>query len=125
MSIVEQLRTIRVLWRQPYVLTLWGIPYTMRPGQQPYDLWKAHRDYLGPRPGHYGAARIDLSDWIALGEPGWWGSRSGADIQAIEAFLAVHRGNIPQNPCEWSELQPEPVVPEGHADELESQSQNG
>lgn len=116
MTLTEKLSTIRILWRQPDLLTLWGIPYRMRPGQQPYDLWRAHRDWRAPRPGHYGSHQIDLSDWVPLGQPGWWGDRTRGEIATIEAFLARHKGNIPGNPCEWIEIESvEPAVPEGQS----------
>lgn len=105
---MDKLQTIKVLWRQPDTLTLWGIPYRMREdvGQQPYDLWKAHRDYVLPKPGWYGSKQIDLSDWIYLGEPGWYGNLSKEDQAAIEQFLAKH--DVPGGPCEWSDISGEP-----------------
>jgi len=104
----EKLASIQVLWRQPDTLTLWGIPYKMRSdvGQQPYDLWKARRDYVPPKPGWYGSKQIDLSDWIYLGEPGWWGHYSKKDQEIIEEFLVKHKDAIPGGPCEWSEVSP-------------------
>jgi hypothetical protein len=101
-----KLSTIRVLWRQPDSLALWGIPYKMRRdvGQQPYDLWKARRDYVAPKPGWYGSKQIDLSDWIWLGSPGWWCDTSKEDQAAIEEFLAARKDMIPRGPCEWCEL---------------------
>jgi hypothetical protein len=44
---------------------LYGIPYDMRPGQQPSDLERAQREYVAPPPGTYGSKRIDL-DWVYL-----------------------------------------------------------
>lgn len=105
MTFQEKLASIKVLWRQPDLLTLWGVPYLMRPGQQPYDLWKARRDYVEPLPGWYGSKRINLDDWIHLGEPGWWGTTPPEDIKLTETFLAKHKGNIPHNPCEWTVLE--------------------
>ncbi len=99
---IEKLKSIVVLWRQPDLLTLWGIPYDMRPGQQPYDLWKAWRDYVPPLPGWYGSKRICLDDWVYLGEPGWWGTLTREDQKLIEEFLAKHKDDIPHGPCEWS-----------------------
>jgi len=101
-----KLAAIKVLWRRPGTLCLYGIPYLMREGQSPYDLWRAHEEWKAPPPGHYGSKRIDLSDWIWLGSPGWWGSYSKADHTAIKAWLDLPHVKpcIPGNPCEWSPL---------------------
>lgn len=95
---------ILVLWRQPDTMSLWGIPYRMRPGQQPYDLWKARRDYVPLPPGHYGAPPINLDDWVWLGSPGWWGDMSNIRSERIEAFAQRYPSLIPQGPCEWTDL---------------------
>ena len=101
-----KLDKIVILFRQPDTLSLWGIPYMMREGgQQPGDLWRARRDYVAPKPGWYGSKQIDLSDWVWLGQPGWWYDLSHADQELIKAFLAKHTGNIPGNPYEWSVLE--------------------
>ena len=44
MSDLPDFTTIRVLYRDNN-LTLWGIPYDMRPGQAPRDLQRAYADY--------------------------------------------------------------------------------
>jgi hypothetical protein len=99
------LASIRVLWRQPDTMSLWGIPHDMRPGQQPYDLWKASRDWKSPRPGWLGPRPIDLSDWIWLGSPGRWGNMTAEERAATEAFLAaLPKDSIPGGPCEWTRL---------------------
>lgn len=100
----EDFESIKVLWRQPSTLALWGIPYRMREGQQPYDLWKAHRDYVAPRPGWYGSKRIDISDWIWLGNPGWYGHMSHEDIRKVQEFLVTVSEFIPGGPFEWAEV---------------------
>lgn len=94
------LDTIVVLWRQPDTLALWGIPYAMREGQSPGDLWRAREAHKVPRPGHYGSQRIDLSDWICLGWPGWWGSIPREEQAEIKTWLDGRE--VPQNPCEWT-----------------------
>lgn len=81
------LNTIKVLYRQPDTLALWGIPYEMRRGQQPRDLWERRGD-----------------SWIWLGSPGWYGSMSKSDQAAVKAFLDQHREAVPENPHEWSLL---------------------
>jgi len=87
----DDLRTIRVLFRAPDALTLWGIPYDLRPGQAPIHLWKSE---------HSSARR----GWIYLGEPGWYGSLSRERIDQIKAFLAEHKDLVPGNPYEWTVL---------------------
>ena len=99
--------TIRVLWRQPGTLALWGISYEMRAevGQSPYHLWRAREEHRPPPPGTYAAGPIDLSDWLYLGSPGWFGAHSTDDIAAIKIWLAsLPRDAIPMNPCEWTRL---------------------
>ena len=98
------LETIRVLFREPLVLTLWGIPYDMRPGQSPRDLWKAHHEWTAPRPGHYGSPQVSLGDWIYLGHPGWFGSLPKDRIEAVKAFLERVKEHVPGNDNEWTQL---------------------
>jgi len=97
------LSSIRVLFRAPDALTLWGIPYEMRPGQSPRHLLDAYRTWVAPRPGHYGSNQIKLG-WIYLGEPGWFGSMSRARRAEVDAFLSKHKDDIPQGPYEWTRL---------------------
>lgn len=82
----ELLGTIQVLFRAPDVMALWGIPYPMRPGQAPLDLYRANR----------------LSGWIWLGCPGWFGSMRAAEVRCVQGYLRRHAADIPQGPCEWS-----------------------
>ncbi len=98
------LSTIKVLWRQPGTMALWGLPYDMRPGQTPYDLWKAHRDYEPPPPGWYGSKQISLADWVYLGSPGWHGAIPQDEQVAIQAFLEAHKDDVPHGPCEWTRI---------------------
>ncbi len=77
-----------VLWRQPDILTLWGIPHDMRPGQSPADLFAAQPF---PRHGWYGAAGRAA------------GPREGWRI--ISAGEAAGYGDaVPQAPGEWSRI---------------------
>ena len=46
------LESIKVLFRAPDSLTLYGISYDMREGQAPGDLWRAFHEYQAHRPGH-------------------------------------------------------------------------
>lgn len=98
----------------PYTLALYGIPYLMREGQSPNDLRRAHDEFVEPPPGSYGSKRIDLSDWIWLGSPGWWGSYSRADFNAIKAWLELPHvvGNIPDRGGEFCTID-EPSTKEG------------
>lgn len=99
------LPSIRVLWRQPDTLALWGIPYDMRPGQSPHHLWNAPRpDTLARAAGRYGAMMHSpgpLEGWVYLGSPGWWGTIAQDDQQQIAAWLAELGDMVPGNPCEW------------------------
>jgi hypothetical protein len=104
---LRELASVEVLWRQPDTLALWGIPYGMRAGQAPYDIWRARRD---------GPARVGVSDWIWLGQPGWWGDLSRERRAAVEAYLAALDPDvIPGGPCEWAEVS-RPVVARADAE---------
>lgn len=104
----ETLKNIKVLFRTPDSLALYGIPYNMREdcGQQPGDLWRAYRDYEPPPPGHYGSKQIDISDWVWLGTPGWFGHMTTEEIEVVKEFLAEHKDDVPGNPYEWSRIEP-------------------
>ena len=104
-----RLRDIRVLYREPDTLTLWGIPYEMRPGQQPSDILRAdirsQESAMQRAYGHYGSpARDSKSGWIYLGNPGWWGTRNNAMARAAKRFLRLYKDYIPEGPNEWIEL---------------------
>lgn len=99
------LASIRVLYRQPDTMGLWGIPYDMREGQSPRDLLPRHLsgDLTLRKPWH----REDYtppSPWIWLGSPGWWGHLTKEEQALISAFLAKHRENVPGSAHEWSTL---------------------
>ena len=96
------LSSIRVLWRQSDTLALYGIPYDMRPGQSPADLTKGSPSLPYGTYGTPGRAPGPRSDWTWLGSPGWWGSYSRDEIDAIEAFLKAQGDNVPSWPNEWS-----------------------
>lgn len=81
------LDTIRVLYTAPETLSLYGIPYQMRPGQAPRDIGVGWR-----------------SDWIWLGSPGWFGSMTVDEIALVKAFLHRVAIDIPQNPHEWTKI---------------------
>lgn len=105
------LETIRVLWRRPDTMELWGIPYDMREGQAPRDLYNGRRipDTCAIAAGRYGAtihAPGVREDWIYLGAPGWWGSLSAHEQALIEAYLAkiAFADGIPSSPGEWLKI---------------------
>jgi hypothetical protein len=105
---------IVVLWRQPDLLALWGIPYAMREScqQTPKHLWDArHSFYEKPIANRTYARRnpTDLSDWIWLGQCGWWGSLLPEERTAIEVWLSPLEmlGLVPKGPCEFVDLRKE------------------
>lgn len=108
-----KLDKIVVLWRQPDLLALWGIPYAMRAdcGQTPKHLWDARdRDMRRPvRSGVYRSNPVDPSDWIWLGQPGWWGSLLPEEQAAIRVWISPFKmlGLIPAGPCEFVDLRKE------------------
>lgn len=66
------LESIKILWRQhDGPMSLWGIPYDLRPDQSPKDLFEAE----------------NTSGWVWLGTPGWWGHLTKPEIEEIEKFL--------------------------------------
>lgn len=108
--------TIRVLWRRPDTLTLYGIPYSMRPGQSPRDLYEGRRsaDTIARAQGYHGATMRSpgpLDGWIYLGEPGWYGNRTEAQRREIDRFLScLSRDEIPSGPSEWIDLGRDVVI---------------
>jgi hypothetical protein len=98
---------IVVLWRKSDCLSLYGIPYAMREscGQTPRHLWDAQNaDYR--RSPMDTTKRVDLSDWIWLGSPGWWGSMLPEERTAVEVWLAplYTFGLVPGNAYEFVDL---------------------
>lgn len=102
----EKLANIAVLYREKINLTLWGIPYEMREGQQPSDLKRAYDNYVPPKPGHYGSSNIDLSDWICLGYPGSTHTRLVEEAEVLREFMTMWKavGAIPEGHDEWTRL---------------------
>lgn len=104
----EKLASIKVLYRRSDSLCLYGIPYKMREGQQPGDLWRGRTipDTVKAAQGWYGAtisAPGPREDWIWLGSPGWWGRMTGPEILLVKQWLS-ERADIPGNPNEWCEV---------------------
>lgn len=96
-------RGIRVLWRRPETLCLIGIPYEMRPGQSPNDLWRA---------AHEEGPRSRIRDWVWLGSPGWWGSKTREEIEWIKQFLDAVE-DVPSGPGEWCPVTLKPAIERG------------
>jgi len=67
----KDLDTIRVLYRRDDSLELFGVPYKMRPGQGPKDIFRAG----------------NAKGWVWLGGPGWWGSMTKGEQALVKAFL--------------------------------------
>lgn len=100
------LSKIRVLFRAPDTLDLWGVPYDMRPGQSPRDLWQAPRpvrDAERARCGYKERRDGPREDWIYLGTPG--GHDRVEETEPVKSFLARHAADIPHNPYEWTTLE--------------------
>jgi len=93
------LASIRVLFRRDDSLCLYGIPYGMRPGQSPRDLWRFDQEHPG-----VGA----LTGWAYLGSPGWWLHWSGEERAVLESWLRACGDQVPCYPFEWSTLNPNP-----------------
>jgi len=121
MSIQEKLDSIKVLFRAPEHLGLYGIPYEMRPGQSPGDLWRS-TGYIDPYATNEHGQRMSgtrvvtpgaREDWVFLGYPGWWGHVSREEQDEIAAFLKPleEADLVPGGPYEWSQIdRPLPMV---------------
>lgn len=103
MITLETLSTIRILFRAPDSLSLYGIPYQLRPSQAPRDLFMRSVPYgrfqrleAGPVP----------VGWIWLGTPGWFGSMTGEEQTLVRAWLGERRerDELPGNAYEWTEI---------------------
>lgn len=94
------LDTIRILFRAPDTLGLYGIPYGMRKdiGQEPRHLWQAAQrradDMYKLRPGNP-VGPNPTADWIHIAE----------DEPDNRAWLST-LDDVPQNPYEWCECKP-------------------
>jgi hypothetical protein len=90
------LDTIRILFRAPDSLQLFGIPYEMDRtiGQEPRHLWIAARERNSlSRPSMVGPS--PTAGWIYIAE----------DEPDMLAWLST-LDDVPQNPCEWCECKP-------------------
>ena len=65
-------------------LSLWAIPYKMKPGQSPRDLL------------HY------QDNWTWLGSPGWYGDSKDAILNLLSS---IPEDAIPLYPGEWTNLE--------------------
>lgn len=83
------------LYLESDVCVLWGIPYPMRPGQQPGDLVRAYRDQPIRSYGTLGSTIPDPRDrWLRLDQRD----------PATKAFLDSCGDYVPGHPEEWSVL---------------------
>jgi hypothetical protein len=98
-TFAQSLAKIRVLWRAPDTADLWGLPYDLREGQTPYDLFKAS---TMPHPTR--GFLTSISDWVWLGQPGWWGHLDKHAQEAITVFLEKHAAHVPKNAPDFSVL---------------------
>ena len=64
-------------------MSLWGIPYKMKPGQGPKDL-------IG-----------NTENWTWLGSPGWYGSTK---TKILGILSTIPDDAIPTHPGEWTDL---------------------
>jgi len=108
------LATVKVVFRSPEALSLWGIPYEMRPDQIPGTLWQNRmvEDTSAVSRGWPGAKKSlpgPREDWLYLGEPGgapgWFGrmSTTSRELNLMRDFVARLRetGNLPKKPWGW------------------------
>ena len=109
-TFADRLSSVRILFRAPETLALWGIPYELRPGQSPRDLWDSTSiaDTLAHARGVYGATIRTpgpREGWVLISPaPGWWGSMSRDDQAEAKAFIAEHKESVPEHAYEWSSL---------------------
>lgn len=73
-----------LLWHKG---AFWGIPYQMRPGQQPLDILEKYR-----------------GEWTYLGGAGWYSSMTTPEMEAAKAFVAQHRHKITAYEGAWIDL---------------------
>ena len=110
-----RLARVRVLYREPDTLALWGIPYEMRRevGQTPRHIVQGYEERLERWRRHLGryapwtpAPSDPRGEWLWLGQPGWWGTVSAEDRLVIEPWLARLRARdlIPGGACEFVQL---------------------
>lgn len=99
---MENFDSIKILWRHPYNGYLYGIPYELRPGQTPNDLFKAKWPGKPMSPGDResvwsGGKDSDTvpNDWILVREyeagSEWWKDKKQRDL-------------VPGQPYEWQRL---------------------
>lgn len=115
-SFLAQLRTIKVLFRQSDTMTLWGIPYNLRPGQQPADILRGQREReekdtalsRSRLPANYPQLKNLTADWIYLGGPGWFGSMPAEKVKMVKAFIEHYDAtdDVPGGPNEWNKITP-------------------
>lgn len=93
----ENISKIRVLFRAPDTLTLYGVPYEMREGQAPRDI------FVGPFKDRF------VGEWVYLGEPGWFGLADAAQVKLAKQFIEALKltDDVPSGSYEWVRLKRE------------------
>ena len=91
----RDLAKVKTLYRHADTLALYAIPYDMRPGQSPRDLW--YSTAFGRQPGQW-------PEWLYLGSPGWWGHLDADSQRTITAWLSALGNRVPEGPYEWTVL---------------------
>ena len=88
-----ELGEIRVLYRRPDTMELYGIKYRMRQGcgQQPADIVDGNE------------GRVPY-EWMYLGSPGYFGHLGDVEQEEIRRKLEEWGELVPTHPNEWSEV---------------------
>lgn len=103
----ELMDSIQVLYRDPILGNLWGIPYNMREGQEPTNIWngKTMQDPMHPPPVYRGYTVPDpgpQEDWVYLADA-FVEVLSPEERKIIEEFFAPieEKGWMPKGFREW------------------------
>lgn len=111
---------IRVLWRHPYNGWLYGVPYEMRPGQSPTDIFrgKGHREPCMNFIGDGSGRLVSGERWVDEVVPSDWMLLSESDPQTRAWLRAVEdrdgRGTVPCRAYEWAAINKESHPNERH-----------
>ena len=93
-----KLRAIRILFRTPGRLVLFGIPYLMSE-KSLLNTWDDYRD-----------SSLAPTGWFPLEGNAWGEQRTAHQWAEVKAFLKLHQHSIPQLAGEWAVLPPIEVV---------------
>lgn len=113
MLIADVLPTIRTLYRQPDTLSLWGIPYVMREGQTPRDIWNAPRpDLLAQAAGRYGATMHAPASSVGSAAPD---TASGKMAEISPVAASKRRSELSRSPGRTNFVLSSTGLPSGSA----------